>query len=106
MPTATALWRVPPSDARGRRPLFAVLLAALFLLISLVTAGAVPAAETEPAEGKPLLGAVLEWGEDSAQGFAERLGASPALLGHEISLPVRAGEEQDVREYLGQASGQ
>ncbi|MGO4189126.1 OpgC domain-containing protein [Pseudarthrobacter sp. TAF60_1] len=106
MPTATALWRVPPSDVRGRRPLFAALLAALVLLISLVPAGAVHAAEPEPAEGKPLLGAVLEWGEDSAQGFAERLGASPALLGHEISLPVRPGEEQDIREYLGQAGGQ
>ncbi len=57
-------------------------------------------------EGKPLLGAVLEWGEDSAQGFAERLGAYPALLGHEISLPVRSGEEQDIREFLGQAAGQ
>ncbi|MET3719980.1 MULTISPECIES: OpgC domain-containing protein [unclassified Arthrobacter] len=107
MPTATALRRVPPSAVpRLRSPLPAALLAALLVLFSLLTAGSVHAAEPEPAEGKPLLGAVLEWGDDSAQGFAERLGSSPALLCHEISLPVRSGEEQDIREFLGQAAGQ
>jgi hypothetical protein len=106
MPTVNALWRVPPSDARRRRPLLAALFAALFLLASLAPADSAHAAEPEPAKGKPLLGAVLEWGEDTAQGFAERLGAAPALLGHEISLPVRATEERDIREYLGQAGGQ
>ncbi|WP_255768684.1 OpgC domain-containing protein [Pseudarthrobacter sulfonivorans] len=107
MRTATALRRVPPSAVPGfRRPLPAALLAALLLLLGLLPAGAARAAEPEPAKGKPLLGAVLEWGEDSAQGFADRLGAAPALLGHEISLPVRPGEEQDIREYLGQVAGQ
>ncbi len=107
MPTATGIRRVPPSAVRAvGSPLHAALLAVLLVVFSLLPAGAVPAAEPEPAKGKPLLGAVLEWGEDSAQGFAGRLGATPALLGHDISLPVRSGEEQDIREFLGQAAGQ
>jgi hypothetical protein len=31
--------------------------------------------------GKPLLGGVLEWGEDDAAGFAGRLQAAPSVLG-------------------------
>lgn len=75
------------------------------MLLILIPAGSAVAAEPVPDKGKPLLGAVLEWGEDSGQGFAERLGASPALLGHDISLPSRSGEDQDIREFLGQAAG-
>ncbi|RAX45324.1 OpgC domain-containing protein [Arthrobacter sp. AQ5-06] len=106
MPTATASQRVTRPAATARlHPLPAALLAALLLLLTVMPAGTARAAAPAPGEGKPLLGAVLEWGEDSAQGFAERLGASPALLGHDISLPVRSGEEQDIREFLGQAGG-
>lgn len=104
MPTATAFRPVmKPAAAARFRPLPAALLSALLLLLTVVPAGTARAAEPVPEEGKPLLGAVLEWGEDSAQDFAERLGASPALLGHDISLPVRPTEETDVREFLGQA---
>lgn len=107
MPVATGVRRVLPGVRGGLlSPLPAALLAALLLLFAVLPAGAGHAAEPEPQQGKPLLGAVLEWDEDSAQGFAERLGAAPALLGHEISLPVRPGEERDIREYLGQAAGQ
>ncbi|WP_426988656.1 hypothetical protein [Pseudarthrobacter sp. Y6] len=111
MPTATASRRVTRPAATTRlHPLPAALLpagllAALLLVLTVMPAGTARAAAPAPGEGKPLLGAVLEWGEDSAQGFAERLGASPALLGHDISLPVRSGEEQDIREFLGQAGG-
>lgn len=111
MPTATASQRVTRPAATARlHPLPAALLpagllAALLLVLTVLPAGTARAAAPAPGEGKPLLGAVLEWGEDSAQGFAERLGASPALLGHDISLPVRSGEEQDIREFLGQAGG-
>ncbi|MFY9636647.1 MAG: OpgC domain-containing protein, partial [Cellulosimicrobium cellulans] len=107
MPTLFANRGVPPSAVPGvRSTLPAALVAALLLLVSLLSAGPAHAARPEPEEGKPLLGAVLEWGEDSAAGFAERLGASPALLDHEISLPVRSGEEQNVRDFFGQAAGQ
>ena len=104
MPTATASRPVKPAALPCLRLLAAALLAALALIT--VPTGTARAAEPAPGEGNPLFGAVLEWGEDSAQGFAERLGASPALLGHEISLPVRSGEEEDIRQFLGQASAQ
>jgi hypothetical protein len=105
MPAAAASRPVmKPSAALRLRPLFASLFAALLTLIAVVPAATAQAAEPAPEEGKPFLGAVLEWSEDSAQGFAERLGASPALLGHDISLPVRPGEESDIRGFLAQAS--
>lgn len=53
-----------------------------------------------------MLGAVLEWGEDTAAGFTERLGASPAFFGHDIALPFRASEENDIRGFLEQSGGQ
>ena len=33
-------------------------------------------------------------------------GLRPRVLDHEISLPVRSGEEQNVRDFFGQAAGQ
>jgi hypothetical protein len=85
----------------------ALLAAMLVTVLALVLpAGAARAAETLPDEGKPMLGAVLEWGEDTAAGFTDRLGASPALFGHDIALPFRASEENDIRGFLEQAGGQ
>jgi hypothetical protein len=110
MPTATASRPVQPAATSCLRLLPAAqltaLLGVLLVLFLVVPAGTARAAEPAPEEGRPLLGAVLEWGEDSAQGFAERLGASAALLGHDISLPVQSGEEGDIREFLAQASAQ
>lgn len=78
-----------------------VLLAACAVVLP---AGAASAADLNPDEGKPLLGAVLEWGEDSAAGFAERLGASPAAYGHDLALPYRPSEQNNLRGFLEQAS--
>ncbi|WP_411374640.1 OpgC domain-containing protein [Arthrobacter sp. MPF02] len=94
----------PPRVPRLRA--LASFLAALFiaLLAVALSAGAARAAEPVTDEGKPLLGAVLEWGEDTAAGFAERLGASPAVFGHDIAFPYRPSEQNDVRGFLEQAS--
>jgi hypothetical protein len=70
----------------------------------------VPASNTAAGEdlgaapGKPLLGAVLEWGEDDAAGFAARLQATPAVLGHDVSFPVKATEKAYLREFLAQSA--
>ena len=70
----------------------------------------VPASNTAAGEdlgaapGKPLLGAVLEWGEDDAAGFAARLQAAPAVLGHDVSFPVKATEKAYLREFLAQSA--
>jgi hypothetical protein len=56
------------------------------------------------SSGKPLLGGVLEWGEDDAAGFAGRLQATPAVLGHDVSFPIRSGEKGYLREFLAQSA--
>jgi hypothetical protein len=85
--------------------LAAALLAAMLVagLALVLPAGAARAAESFPGEGNPLLGAVLEWGEDTAAGFTDRLGASPALFGHDIALPFRGSEENDICGFLEQS---
>ena len=54
--------------------------------------------------GEPLLGGVLEWGEDDAAGFAGRLQATPAVLGHDVSFPIKAAEKSYLREFLAQSA--
>ncbi len=109
-PTAAALQhpfrhlRLQNSLLRAGAALFAAMLVTVLALV--LPAGAARAAETFPDEGKPMLGAVLEWGEDTAAGFTDRLGASPALFGHDIALPFRASEENDIRGFLEQSGGQ
>lgn len=106
MPKATVPGRAPSRAATGlRNPLPAALLAAMLILFSLLPAGAAAAAGPGPApeEGKPLLGAVLEWGQDSAESFAERLGATPAVFGHDLSIPFRDAEKTNLRQFLDQA---
>ncbi|MCQ6269548.1 OpgC domain-containing protein [Pseudarthrobacter sp. R1] len=82
--------------------LLATLLIALVAVV--LPAGSAQAARSFPEEGKPLLGAVLEWGEDSAAGFTDRLGASPAILGHDIAFPYRSSEQNDIEGFLEQSS--
>ncbi|WP_326942853.1 OpgC domain-containing protein [Arthrobacter sp. SPG23] len=71
---------------------------------------AVPASNLNSGEdlgassGKPLLGGVLEWGEDDAAGFAARLQATPAVLGHDVSFPLKDGEKGYLREFLAQSA--
>ena len=72
--------------------------------------GAVPASNINSGEdlgaspGKPLLGSVLEWGEDDAVGFADRLQATPAVLGHDVSFPIQGAEKGYLREFLTQSA--
>lgn len=82
--------------------LLATLLIALVAVV--LPAGSAQATRSFPEEGRPLLGAVLEWGEDTAAGFAGRLGAAPAILGHDLAFPYRSSEENDVEGFLEQSS--
>jgi hypothetical protein len=90
----------------------------LALLLVLLPAGVAPAAAGKtpspvPAptgngaagEG-PLFGAALEWGGDSAAGFAERLGAVPAIFGHDIAFPLLESEKVHIREFFRQSDSQ
>lgn len=72
---------------------------------SAAQAGAARSAAAAPDPGKPWLGAVLEWGEDTAAGFSDRLGATPAVFGHDITMPYREAERNDLDGFLQQAAG-
>ncbi|MFE4544719.1 OpgC domain-containing protein [Arthrobacter sp. NPDC056727] len=101
------------------RSVAAMLLALLLaLLLVLLPAGLAPAAAAEPPsptpsptgeagerEG-PLFGAALEWGKDSAAGFAERLGVLPAIFGHDITFPLQDSEKVHIREFFRQSDAQ
>ena len=58
----------------------------------------------DPGSGRPYLGAALEWSEDDAAGFADRLQATPALFAHDVSLPVTDGEKAYIRQFLSQSA--
>ncbi|TLM83193.1 OpgC domain-containing protein [Pseudarthrobacter sp. NamE5] len=103
MPTAAPRRRPTPSR-KLRTPAAWVLLATLLMALVALPAGPAAAEELSPQEGKPLLGAVLEWGEDSAAGFTERLGAAPAVFGHDIAMPYRSSERNDIQGFLEQSS--
>ncbi|MHC6592046.1 OpgC domain-containing protein [Arthrobacter sp. C152] len=98
----TTVARLRPAGA-----LLAVLLMAV--LAVLAPAGTARAAEgvgpAAPEEGKPWLGATLEWGEDTAAGFADRLGAVPAVFGHDIAIPFRDSGRNDIDGFLRQTAG-
>jgi hypothetical protein len=85
------------------------LLVALLVLLPAVLLPASPAvaspAQAGTGEG-PLFGAVLEWGEDSAAGFAERLGATPAIFGHDVAFPLQESEQVHIREFFRQSDSQ
>ena len=83
---------------------WAFLAALVACVAAVLPAGPARAAEPAPDAGKPMLGVVLEWGEDTAAGFAERLGASPAVFGHDIAFPYRSSEQNDIKGFLEQSS--
>ncbi|MFF2345888.1 OpgC domain-containing protein [Pseudarthrobacter sp. NPDC058119] len=95
---AASRWNRPRSAAS--------FLAAVLIALLAVVAPAAPAqaAAPTPDKGKPWLGAVLEWGEDTAAGFSDRLGASPALFGHDITIPYRESERNDIEGFLQQTA--
>ena len=95
---------VPIVRGRVRPPATAALILLLLALL-LVPSGAARAAEDEGPEG-PYLGALLDWGTDTAAGHAERLGAPAAVYGRPVPLPMDEQEQGHLRDYLSQVSAQ
>lgn len=105
MRTATRRRTGRPSRIPRRATAWSLLSALLLTACAvLLPAGAARAAALDVDPGKPMLGAVLEWGEDSAAGFTERLGASPAVFGHDIAFPYRQSEQANLQGFLEQSS--
>jgi hypothetical protein len=97
-------------DAAPLRLPSLIRIAAVCLMLLLFTPAAAAVAACHDADplpskpGHPMLGAVLEWGEDDAVGFSGRLGATPAILGHDVSFPMKDAETRYVREFLSQSA--
>lgn len=95
---------VPITRRRARTSAAA---ASILLLLMLLVAPAGPARAAEHAEPDgPYLGALLDWGEDTAAGHAERLGAPAAVYGRPVPLPMSEQEQGHLRDYFSQVSGQ
>ncbi|MFP5313652.1 MAG: OpgC domain-containing protein, partial [Actinomycetes bacterium] len=94
-----AAWR-----KRSRSAAAFVTAVIIAFLAVLAPAGPAQAAQAAPESGKPWLGAVLEWGEDTAAGFSDRLGATPAVFGHDITIPYRESERNDLDGFLQQTA--
>ncbi|WP_425552498.1 OpgC domain-containing protein [Kocuria aegyptia] len=77
----------------------------MILVLVLLSSGPARAAGT-PEPGAPYLGALLDWGTDSAAGHAERLGAPAAVFGRPVPLPMDDLEQGHLRDYLSQVSEQ
>ena len=90
-----------------RRPHLPAVVAALLALLALALLPAGPARAAEaPDPGAPYLGAMLDWGTDSAAGYADRLGAPAAVYGRPVPLPMDDREQGHLRHFLSQVAEQ
>ena len=92
--------------ARAVRAALAAGLVALLLAALAVLAWPGPAAADDGSARRPLLGAVLDWGADSAAGHAARLGAPAAVYAKDVPLPLTDQEQAYLRSFFAQASAQ
>ncbi|MFC4902045.1 OpgC domain-containing protein [Kocuria oceani] len=89
------------------RPPLPAAAAALLTILALVLLPAAPARAAEtPEPGAPYLGAVLDWGTDSAAGYADRLGEPAAVYGRPVPLPMDDREQGYLRHFLSQVAEQ
>ncbi|WP_298586422.1 OpgC domain-containing protein [uncultured Kocuria sp.] len=94
-----------PIARRRVRPRAAAALILLLLVLLAAPAGPVRAAEEQEPDG-PYLGALLDWGADTAADHAERLGTPAAVYGRPVPLPMSEQERGHLRDYFSQVSGQ
>jgi hypothetical protein len=102
---------------RGRVGGWAAAMVALAIAVVPATAAlaapAAPAATAAPADevdltrapDAPWFGAILDWTVDDAQGYADRLGATPAVLGQSVRYPL-GSEDVTFLDQFAQQAGQ
>jgi hypothetical protein len=54
----------------------------------------------------PWFGPILDWSVDDAAGYAERLGAAPAVYAHSFRYPLEARDAADAAQFAEQAARQ
>ena len=96
---------------RGRRSLpgAATLLSALVLVLLLLTPGAAlgtDEAPPPPAAGEPWFGPELDWSNDSAADYEDRLGETPSLYAQRVAYPLTEDSGAFLRQLAEQAASQ
>lgn len=84
--------------------LLALLLGALVLLAGAPASAADDVPTPEP--GAPWFGPGLDWTEDSAAAYAERLGETPSLYSQRVNYPLSDDDTTYLRQFAGQAAAQ
>jgi hypothetical protein len=63
-----------------------------------------PVPQLTPPEGSAWFGMNLDWGSDSVQAVAERLGATPSVWVQFAKFPLEAGDRQNLDGFVEQVS--
>lgn len=74
-------------------------LAAPMLVCASAAAGGLP----EPADG-PYVGPVLDWQQDSADAYVERLGISPSVFGQSLPFPLESDDRRFLEQFVQQTA--
>lgn len=94
---------------RAARRLTAAVLALPATLACLVLAGTASVAADPvptPAAGAAWFGPGLDWTDDSAAQYADRLGATPSLYSQRVNFPLRDEDTTYLRQFAEQAATQ
>jgi hypothetical protein len=89
--------------------LVAALAALAVALGVLLLGGPAVAADDEvptPEPGRPWFGPGIDWTDDSAASYAERLGATPSLYSQRVNYPLTDDDTTYLRQFAGQAATQ
>jgi hypothetical protein len=74
----------------------------MLTLIGVPAHAAVPPVPPPPAG--PYFGPILDWTDDTARQYADRLGETPSVFGQSVPYPVRADDLTSLREFVEQTS--
>ncbi|WP_299058049.1 OpgC domain-containing protein [uncultured Nocardioides sp.] len=86
--------------------LLGVLLAPLLLLVLAPVTPAAAADPVEPPSDGPYFGPQLDWTDDSASQYADRLGARPSVYAQQVAYPLAAPDVTVLEQFAQQAAQQ
>lgn len=69
----------------------------------LVGASAVAGGVPEPTDG-PYVGPVLDWQQDSADAYVERLGLAPSVFGQSLPFPLESDDRTFLEQFVQQTA--
>jgi hypothetical protein len=75
-------------------------------LLPTVAAVAADGGSPAPEPGRPWFGPGLDWPQDSATGYTDRLGATPSLLTQRVDYPLEPDDVYYLEDFVQQAAAQ